>query len=76
MKDVIKIGIENIRGIHFYKGEKNFLFIVNDKIYKTNLFVENILKDIYQYGQNININLAHYEINPENEPYFNIILND
>ena len=43
MNDFVKIGVENIERIQFDKFEKDFSFIVNGKIYKTNSFVANIL---------------------------------
>ena len=41
--DMKKIGIGKIQRIQFDKLQKDFSFIVNGKIYKTNSFVANIL---------------------------------
>ena len=43
MNDRKQIGISNIHRISFDKFEKHFSFIVNEKIYKINAFVANII---------------------------------
>ena len=43
MNEVVKIGFENIERIQFDKLEKDFSFIVNDQIYRTNSIVAAIL---------------------------------
>ena len=43
MISIVRNIFNDIGRIYFHEFEKDFLFIVNGKIYRTNLIVENIL---------------------------------
>ena len=72
--NLAKIGIRNLQRIQFDKFEKDFSFIVNGKIYKTNSFVANILSPNISKMFNENINISYYEINPKYDGDFNRII--
>ena len=74
MNDISKIGIENIQRIPFDKLEKDFAFIVNGQIYKTNSFVANILSPDISKKFEKNLIISHYEINTKYEGDFDKIL--
>ena len=64
----------DIERIDFHKFEKDFSFIVNDEIYKTNSFVANILSPNVSKMFENNVNLSYYEINTKYEGDFNQII--
>ena len=74
MTEVIKNGIESIERIQFDKFEKDFSFIVNDEVYKTNLFVANILSPIISKMFKENMNRSYFQINSEYKGDFKQIL--
>ena len=74
MNDFVKIGVENIERIQFDKFEKDFSFIVNGKIYKTNSFVANILSPHISKIFEGNMDISYYQINPKYEGDFNRII--
>ena len=67
MDDFRKIQIDNIQKIQFDKFEKDFSFIVNNKIYQTNSFVANILSPHIS-------NRSYYQIQTHLNGDFNKIL--
>ena len=69
-----KIKFNNIQRIQFDKFEKDFYFIVNGKIYKTNFIVANILSPILSKNFDENMNLSYYEINTKYEGDFKRII--
>ena len=74
MNPFAKIGIDNIQRIQFDKFEKDFSFIVNGQVYKTNKFVANILSPHISNLFEGNMNLSYYKINTEDEGDFNRII--
>ena len=74
MNDFIKIQTENLNRIQFDKFEKDFLFIVNGKTYKTNSFVANILSPHISKMTEDNMQVFYYEINTKYEGDFNQII--
>ena len=65
---------ENLQRIHFDKFEKDFSFIVNGTIYKTNSFVANILSPTISKLFEKNMKTSCYQINIEYEGDFNQII--
>ena len=74
MSGAVKIGMKNLQRIQFDKFEKDFSFIVNGKIYKTNSFVANILSPNISKMLEGNINTSYYQINTKYEKDFNRII--
>ena len=70
MSVVTKIGVDNIQRALFNNLEKDFSFIVNHKIYKSNSIVANIL------SPNIskNTSMPYYKIQTEFDGDFNQII--
>ena len=63
-----------IERIDFDEFEKDFLFIVNGKIYQTNSFVANILSPNISKNYKEKVKTSYYEINTKNEGDFNKII--
>ena len=63
-----------IRRIEFDNFEKDFLFIVNGKIYQTNSFVANILSPNISNLFKQNLNVSYYQINTTHEGDFHRII--
>ena len=74
MNEVVKIGFENIERIQFDKLEKDFSFIVNDQIYKTNSIVAAILSPRISKLLDENMKISYYKINPKYDGDFNRII--
>ena len=74
MNDGTTIGIDNFQRIQFDKFEKDFSFIVNGKIYKTNSFVANILSPNISKIFHENMNISYYKLNIDYEGDFNTII--
>ena len=64
----------DIKRIDFHEFEKDFLFIVNGKIYQTNSFVANILSPNISKNYKEKVNTSYYEINTKHEGDFNKII--
>ena len=67
-----KIGIGKIQRIQFDKLQKDFSFIVNGKIYKTNSFVANILSP--NISNKFSDDISYYEIKTKYEGDFNRVI--
>ena len=74
MNNFTQISIGNVKRIKFNKFEKDFSFIVNGKVYKTNSFVANILSPNISKKLQENMNLAYYLINTKEIGDFNRII--
>ena len=74
MNEVVKIGFENIERIQFDKLEKDFSFIVNDQIYRTNSIVAAILSPRISNLLEENMKISYYKINPKYDGDFNRII--
>ena len=74
MKDIAKIGANNIQRVHFDKFEKDFSFIVNGEVYQTNSYVASILSPNISKLFDENINISCYELNPKYQGDFNRII--
>ena len=64
----------DIERIDFHEFEKDFLFIVNGKIYQTNSFVANILSPNISKNYKEKVNTSYYEINTKHQGDFNKII--
>ena len=64
----------DIERIDFHEFEKDFLFIVNGKIYQTNSFVANILSPKISKNYKEKVHTSYYEINTKHEGNFNKII--
>ena len=64
----------NIERINFHEFEKDFLFIVNGKIYQTNSFVANILSPSISKNYKEKVKTSYYEINTKHQGDFNKII--
>ena len=74
MNNFTQISIGNVKRIKFNKFEKDFSFIVNGKVYKTNSFVANILSPNISKKFQENMNLAYYVIDTKEIGDFNRII--
>ena len=70
----MELSIDNIQHIHFDKLEKDFSFIVNDKVYMTNSFVANILSHNISKMFEGMIKPKYYQINTKYKGNFNKII--
>ena len=69
-----QILVDHIPKIPFDKFEKDFSFIVNGKIYKTNSYVANILSPNVSKMFDEKLNVSYYEINLNCKGNFNRII--
>ena len=74
MNKLTNINLKNIQRVHFDKFEKDFSFIVNGQIYKTNSFVANILSPHISKMTDENMNVRYYQVNTKHDGDFNRII--
>ena len=74
MNEGRKIGIDNILRVQLDKFKKDFSFIINGKIYKTNSYVANILSPNISKMYAKNMKQRYYEIDTEYNGDFNRII--